>query len=281
MDKKMKNYIDGVRWLLGGLLISCGNDVITKYLGREVGIWQLVFLRFFFGVVTLYPLCCYRKIDLGRGRWRMHFVRAVLLLLAMCCWVYGTSCVVLATTTVMSFTIPIFTLILARVLLKERVSWSLWGAVGIGLSSTIWMHMGGLEGRGSLYFIPAALFFAWLDIINKRYVEREPMIYMLLCGNGIAALFLLPVALYSWQPLCGCDWLLCCMLGLGGNLLLYFLLKAFSLVPLAQLAPLRYLELPLSLLLGYLLFGEQVDVHSLVAAFMIIGSTAFILRQHK
>ena len=63
----------------------------------------------------------------------------------------------------------------------------------------------------------------------------------------------------------------------GANLLLYCLLKSFSLVDASALAPFRYIELLWSAVIGALLFAEVPATSTLVGAAVIIPSTLYIV----
>jgi len=67
------------------------------------------------------------------------------------------------------------------------------------------------------------------------------------------------------------------LLGAGANLLLFCLLKSFSLVDASALAPFRYTELMWSAAVGALIFGEIPAVSTLVRTAVIIPSTLYVL----
>ena len=67
------------------------------------------------------------------------------------------------------------------------------------------------------------------------------------------------------------------LLGAGANVLLYCLLKSFSLVDASALAPFRYTELMWSAAVGFLVFGEIPAVSTLIGAAVIIPSTLYVV----
>jgi len=67
------------------------------------------------------------------------------------------------------------------------------------------------------------------------------------------------------------------VLGAGANLLLYCLLKSFSLVDASALAPFRYTELMFSAAVGALIFSEIPAVTTLIGAAVIIPSTLYVV----
>ena len=91
-------------------------------------------------------------------------------------------------------------------------------------------------------------------------------------------------ALLSFIPAC-INWVtpnlyelsLLILLGVSGNLILYFILKAFALVDATATAPYRYLEFVLSILAGYLFFNEIPDGNTIIGALIVIPATLFVV----
>jgi S-adenosylmethionine uptake transporter len=122
----------------------------------------------------------------------------------------------------------------------------------------------------------ATIVFALLDIINKKYITREPILSMLFFSNLFASFCMFPVAWYYWQVPTLAQLFILGILGVGSNLILYFLLKAFQLTDASSLVPFRYTELVFSILFGYLFFQEWPTFGTCLGAGIIISSTCFI-----
>ena len=67
------------------------------------------------------------------------------------------------------------------------------------------------------------------------------------------------------------------VLGIGANLILYCLLRAFKLIDASAVAPYRYTELIFSVLVGYYFFGENIDNNVAIGALVIIVATLFVI----
>jgi len=78
------------------------------------------------------------------------------------------------------------------------------------------------------------------------------------------------------------DWLLFCCLGVLGGIGHYLVIRAFQLGPAAVIAPLGYLELIGSTVLGYVIFGHFPDLWTWAGAGVIIASGFYIaLRERR
>jgi S-adenosylmethionine uptake transporter len=261
------------------LIVSCGNDAITKYLGRYLHAWEIAFFRFLFGVVTLLPWMLYQgKRSFKTSRWQLHLIRGLVVCVAIGLWGQSVKTVPITTATVISFTVPIFVLILAPVFLKERVTWPMWLATLIGFLGILLVLQPNSTSlnKESFYLIMAAGLFGLLDVINKKYVTNEPVLCMLFYSSLVATLGVIIPALQHWHTPNTQALLWLAALGGGSNLILYCLLRAFSLANASSLAPFRYLELLISMGVGYSFFQEMPSKYTYLGAIIIIPCTLFI-----
>ncbi|MCZ6902090.1 MAG: DMT family transporter [Rickettsia endosymbiont of Ixodes persulcatus] len=284
MSDALKTYLTGIGWFLLSLVSSSANDVMSKYLGTHLHSFEVAFFRFFFSSIVLLPFVAYYgKNTLKTSRPFVHILRGLLLFFGMTSWTYGLTITPVTTATVISFSIPLFTLILAVFFLNENIIWQRWVVtiVGfIGLVITLKPHAEDFNPE-ILYFVLAAISFAMLDIINKKFVIKESMISMLFYSAIVTAIVSLPVASQYWLTPSNFELALLFVLGSSGSLILFFLLKAFSMVDATATAPYRYLELVISAIAAYLIFNEFPDKSTLHGAVIIIPATLFIIYSEK
>lgn len=273
-------FLVGVAWFFAHQLIGVGNDVIMKYTGSNLGVAQVVFLRFLFATLTMVPV----MLAGGREAWRtdrapLHVARSALLAGGIFLYVKGLTIAPIAVVTTLNFTIPLFTLVLARVFLKETVDATRWiGTLAGFVGVTIVMQPGGTVFNPMwLVVLLSAMMFASLDVLNKVFVGKESfwamIFYTALFTTGIVAY----PALTSWVTPTPMQYGLLAALGAGANALLYCLLKSFSMVDASALAPFRYTELILSATVGLLLFGEVPAMSTLLGACIIVPSTLYVV----
>lgn len=284
MHPQKSNYFQSLFWLLFSILSSCFNDVVTKYLAAGLTSYQICFFRFVFGSLVLVPIIYHKGIrSFKTQRLILHFFRGGFLSIGMGLYCYSLTQVEMSTVTVIGFTNPIFVLILARIFLKEKVAWPVWLAtlfVFMGIALVFRPTMIGYN-TPVLACILATVFFASLDIMNKKYVAHESILAMLFFSNLMASFCMLPVACYAWQVPTLSQVFVLSILGIGSNLILYFLLKAFQLADASLLAPFRYTELLFSILFGYLFFHEWPTFTTCIGAGIIISCTCFIAYQQN
>jgi S-adenosylmethionine uptake transporter len=217
----------------------------------------------------------------------LHGVRAILLFGAIACWVMGLSLVNLVVASTMALTTNLFVLPMAYVFLGEQVGWQRTLATLLGfLGVFIVLYESSLtedmifsffhSGNGALYLLAATMMFALSDIVNKRFVSSESTLSMMFyIALGTTLIGVIPAYL-AWVMPDMHQLGLLFLLGIGGNLILFFLLKAFAATDVSALSPYRYTELFSAGILGYLIFGETPSLWILLAAAVIIPSTFWI-----
>lgn len=284
METKLRLYFIGVLWFILSLVSSSINDIISKYAGVRLHAYEITFFRFLFGTITLIPFILFYGVDtLKTSRPFIHIMRGGLLFFGIAGWTYGLTFSAVTTVTVVSFTIPIFVLVMGIFFLSERIIWQRWAmtiVVFSGLLVTLDVTANNFNPE-VLILVVAALAFAILDIINKRFVIKETVISMLFYSALITALLALPFAINHWVTPSTHELLLLFILGGSANLILFFILRAFACTDATALAPYRYLELLLSAVLAYIVFDELPEKATIYGAFIIIPSTLFIIYSEK
>ncbi|MEQ9115941.1 MAG: DMT family transporter [Rickettsiales bacterium] len=279
MVKLNRIYVIGILFYLSHLVISSANDIITKYLGQNLGVHEVVFFRFLFACITLLPFMLKDFSSFKTNRITVHAIRGLLLYGGIGLWVFGLRYVQVSTAVVINFTIPIFILLLASMFLKEKIGMHRWVATFFAFLGVIVVNdptSGGFNAYG-IALLAASVMFASLDVINKFFVVKETMLGMLFYSSVFTTLFSAYPASQEWVTPTSKDMILFFVLGGGANLLLFFLLKSFEKIDVSSIAPLRYFELIISSIFAYLVFGDIPDSSTIFGAMIIIPSTLFVV----
>jgi S-adenosylmethionine uptake transporter len=258
------------------------NDVITKHLseGNNLHSFEVSFFRFFFSTITLIPfMVYYGKASFTTSKPLVHFCRGLLLFFGIAMWCYGLQAVPLSVATIVSFTIPLFVLVLAAIFLKERASWQIWGATIVGfIGVVVILGPNDLKFQAmTLLLLGSAFMFAMLDIINKKFIIQETMLSMLFYSALVTTLLSFIPSMMVWKMPTLYQLTLLFILGAGANAILFCILKAFAKVDASTLAPFRYLELILSASFGLIIFNEIPFKSTIIGALIIIPSTLFVV----
>ncbi len=207
-----------------------------------------------------------------------QITRGGLLFCGMTLWTYGLTVFPIVTATIISFSIPLFVILLAIPFLEENIIWQRWvvaviGFIGIAITTKAYSED---FNPKILIFIVSALIFAILDILNKKLVIKESVISMLFYSALTTTIFSTPPLLFYWHMPSLLELVLLLILGISSNLILFFMLKAFALTDATALAPYRYIELIISAIVTYVIFNELPDKSALYGTLILIPSTLFI-----
>ena len=179
--------------------------VVTRQL-EAARSFEVTFWRSFFTALSLLVI-----LPLWRGPgtiWRQLRSAPAALWWSGLCWSGMFTSFMLALTMtsvagvlVISSLNPLFTALLARVFLRQRIAWFTWGAIVLAGLGTVWMFGRQLEG-GSWQGLVVALFVPLTAAINWIVVQHAhakgedvDLIPSVLVGGVISALATLPLAL--------------------------------------------------------------------------------------
>jgi S-adenosylmethionine uptake transporter len=274
-----KGYTQGVFWAIMVCLAGVVNNILMRLLGENLHVAEIIFFRFFFGMLTIVPFM------LGQGTRvfqtqipGMHIVRAVVGAGAIGACCLSVNLMPLSENTAIMFSQPLFFLPMAVFVLREQLDSARWLATLLGFLGLLIIVQPTGEAFRFVALIPisAAIMFAVSDLISKKMVASENtynMMFYFSVGTTLAALV---PAIYFWrQPsLVEIAWLL--LLGVGGNLIQAFLFLAFSATDASALMPFRYVEFLFAAGFGFLFFSEIPAPVTLAGAAVIIVATFYI-----
>ncbi|MCP3658890.1 MAG: DMT family transporter [Bacteroidetes bacterium] len=280
----MKDRDKGILLFTLSLIISIVNDGISKYLSNMLSFWEISFFRLIFSTITLLPIIIYKGINsLKTKRIFLHIFRGFIFSLAIVIWNSGLSKSPLTTSTIIGFSSPIFIVLFAFIFLREKITWKISIATILGFLG-IFLALNPFQYKFdyySLLFLLSVLLFSFLDVINKKFIVKESYLTMLFYSSFSALVFIFPGTIYNWSNPNIIDFILLFFLGIGGNLLLYFMLKALYLTNITILAPFKYIELPISILISYYTFNFIPNFYTLMGVFIIIPCSLYIVYKQR
>lgn len=273
-----KGFLQGAFWAIMINFVSVSNDVIMRLLGQNLDPIQIVFFRFLFGALTVVPLMLPHGTALFKTkRPALHVLRAIFGAAAIGCCCIAVNKMPLSDNTAIMFSQPLFFLPMAILFLRERVGLSLWLGTMIGFLGLIIIIQPGTDAFRlvALFPIASALLFASLDVMAKKMVSTEnthSMLFYFAFGTTLATA--LP-AFWFWKNPSLTELALLVLLGIGGNLIQFCIIRAFSATDASALMPFRYVEFLFSSLFGFLFFREIPLDTTLYGALFIIAGTAY------
>jgi drug/metabolite transporter (DMT)-like permease len=254
-------------------------SAIAKLLGEDLHPFLVAFGRAFLGLLILVPFLIYNgPSQIVTSRWWLHVTRAALGTSAMLCGFYAISRLPLAEATALSFTKPLFQVLLAALLIGEVVRARRWTVTAIGFLGVLVMVQPGARAidLAVLVGLLGALLAAAVSVTIRELVRTEKQLvilfYLGVVGSLISGLFALPV----WTTPSLTQLALMLLMAVVGSLGQLCVMRGFRLGEASAMAPFDYTRLPMSAAYGLVLFAEIPGIHTALGAIVIAGSTFYM-----
>ena len=284
----MRQKTRGYFFAFLAIFIFAGQDVITKYLGDRYPALFITMIRFWAFAIFVFCFAAsspggIRRAILTRRPW-LQIARGLLLVTEIVIIVFSYVHAGLAMSQSIFQATPLIITVLSIPLLGESVGWRRGMAVLFGLFGVlVIINPVNIHFDLSLLLpLAAALLFA-LYSIATRAVSREDeaatsLFYAGVCGAVAISL----IGPFYWTEVDRSDWLALAALCVCGTISHYFLIKAYGLLPAAEVQPVTYFQLVLNVIFAVTLFGEHVGLNMVVGALIVVGAGLFtILREHQ
>lgn len=273
----------GAIWMMGATAGFTINGALVKTLSQlDMDAFQISFARAFFALLAILPFVWReRQSVLISKHWGIHIVRALSGAIAMIAGYYAVSKMPLADVTALGFTQPLFTTLLAFLLLNEVVRWRRWTATFVGFLGVLVIVRPGADSFEPTAFAALAMAFgiALAVTLVKRFPEGESSVTMLLIFCITSILLTAPPALYLWREPSLYEFGLLCGVGVVGIGSQAMIIQAYRNGEASFVAPFDYTKLLLAGVIGYLLFDELPDGWTWAGAAIIVGSTLYIVNR--
>jgi len=245
----------GALLMCAGVLLFPFMNAAVKYLGARYPVPQIVWARFTGHLIVMAAVFLpqYGRALLATRRPAVQIARSVLMLGSNLVFVVAIPRVPLATASAIGFTAPLLVTALSVPLLHESVGWRRWSAVLIGFAGALLVIRPGtgLHDPAVLLLLFSSVAYA-LYLIATRWVSfydsaATGIMFTALFGSLAMSLFL-PFVFTT--PHSALDLALFLNLGLFGGGGHYLIIRAVQLGPAAVMAPLGYVELVGTTILG-------------------------------
>ncbi len=278
---------------LSALTLFTTMAAVVKAMSDDFPPGELVFFRSFFAIPVILIWLISRG-ELTQGfvvkRPMGHFWRGVLGTSAMALTFTGLSLLPLPEVTAIGYATPIFTLILAAVILGERIRLIRIGAVAIGLLGVlvmIWPRLGSTQLEvtatiGALCVLAATVARAFVQIHIRQLVKVDHPAAIVFYFSMTATLLSLLTAFWGWTMPTPKQALILVSMGLIGGVAQIFVTSAYRFGQASMLAPYDYTTMLIALIISYVWFDELPTLAILLgAALVIAGNVVVIWREHQ
>jgi len=285
----------GALMMLGATALFAMMSALVKALGDRIPFPELMFFRNLLALPVVAAIALRRRATLRTRRLGGHVARAMTGIAAMGCSFFALTVLPLAEQTALTYSTPLFVIILSIPFLGERPGPHRWGAVLVGFLGilVIAVGQGAFTGGAApppgvteqmvwLGFLAAAIhgLFSGLTTLLVRQLSATEssatiVLWQSLLMTGMT-LLLLP---FVWVTPLAAEWPLLLLIGLLGGLAQVLLTEAYASAQVSSLGPYSYTALIWAILLGWLVWGHVPTLSMLAGAALIVGAGLYILHR--
>ncbi|TIS77455.1 MAG: DMT family transporter [Mesorhizobium sp.] len=260
------------------MALSIASFLTMSVAGRattaELNVFQVLELRSVIGLFILLPLV---MISGGFAAMRTkrplaHIARNVVHFVGQAAWLYALTLIPLAVLISIEFTTPIWTAILAVGFLGERLSRPRLAAIVLGLIGVVIIVRPGIGSvdPGHIVVLGAAVCFSISVVLVKSLTRTDSVVSIIFWMLVIQSVLGLIPALYEWRnpPLELWPWIL--LIAFTGMSSHFCMARALAYADATVISPMDFLRVPLSALIGWLLYQEQIDAFTAGGALLIL-----------
>lgn len=272
----------GVLWMVAAAFFLAVSVGLVRHLSETISAFEQTFWRQLMGTVILLPYVWRVGLrGLRSGQPTANVVRAFAGYAGLAMSFYSVTLIPLAESLALQFTLPMFTIVFAVILLGERVGAHRWAATLVGfLGALVILRPGFAEiNLGMVTALAAAASFGVSDSLVRRISRTDSTTLLVFYGYALQIPIALAVALFDWVTPSAADWPPLLALGLCSFAAQWALSRAFTLAEASLVSPVLFIRLPMVSAIGWLFFGQVTDVWTWTGALIIFASTCYAARR--
>ena len=253
-----------------------------KLLSLDLNPFIIAFYRCLFGVIVILPFMIFTKY----GSWKtnnlkLQFLRGSINIYSMISWFIAIGTLQLEKAAAIGFTTPLFTTLLAVLILGEVIKIHRITALIIGFIGILVITEPGISSLNIYYIFPIifCLGLSYVAIAIRQLSTTEPVwLISFYFSLSITLLSFLTIP-YGWVMPDLKDFLILSMIGIFGGVANLWLGQSYKYSEVSLVTPLKYLALLFAIIFGYFIWNEIPTIKTLFGALLVIVSTMIIFRR--
>ena len=282
-DRRTTAPLKGIALMLLACLLYTFNNAAMKLVLEDIPLGQAILIR---GLVVCAPLLLLTRMRGGQPFRRSLFgaqsICAVLSVLTVCLFVGSLPYLSLPVAVTVSYTSPLFVILMAPLLLGERIGVIRGGAAVIGFAGVVMIAhpAGGAFSWVILMPLGSALFMGLRDIAFRRFLASHDSLSILTFSQIAVALVGLGLALFAWSPMGGMHVLLLIGAGTCFGLGVFFTIESFRHAEASTAASFRYSGMLWAGLIGFIVWYELPSDGQIIGIPLVAISGLMILMRN-
>lgn len=270
--------------MAGWLLCTLALTIAGRELGQDVPVFVVMVLRSLVAMAVLTPLVVYEgNIATRLTQLPLHLVRNIVHYGAQYSWFTALTLIPLAQVVSIEFTMPIWGALIAVAFLGETLTRTRIAAIALGFLGILLIVRPGTADvdAGHLVALVAALGFAVSVALTKVLTRKDTALTVIFLMFAIQTVLGAVPAWLTWKWPEPENWIWVAVVGLSGTFSHYCLSKAVALADMTIVTPMDFLRVPLTVLAGYWLYSEGIDLVAIIGALLILGANILNLLKSR
>ncbi|MFD2822157.1 DMT family transporter [Lacinutrix iliipiscaria] len=235
--------------------------------------YQIVFFRSIGSLAFTVPFLIRNNISMYGNKKKLLIIRGLVGVTSMTLFFYSLKYLNMGTAATVRYISPIFAAIFALIFLKERIKPLQWLFLLIAFSGVLILK--GFDSQintiGLIYAIASAIFSGLVYVTIRMIGKGDHPVVIVNYFMIIAAIVGGVLAIPNWITPVGYEWGLLLSLGVFGYFGQFYMTKAFQNIETNQAAPLKYIEVIFTLLIGVIWFNEIYTLWSVLGILLIVS----------
>ena len=275
-------------WMIGAIVAFSSMAVAGREVSFALDTFEIMMYRSMIGMLIVVAILTHTRSwpQVSRNSMGLQLIRNLAHFAGQNLWFFAVTVIPLAQVFALEFTSPIWVVVLAPLLLGERLTIvrvlsAVMGFIGILIvarPSPETINAGVIAAAG------AAFFFAITAICTKKLTRTESIVCILFWLTSMQLVFGVIMAGYDGDIALPdaqtAPWLL--LIAIAGLTAHYCLTNALAIAPATVVVPIDFARLPTIAIVGMVLYHEALDIWVLVGAVVIfVGNYLNILAETR
>jgi drug/metabolite transporter (DMT)-like permease len=267
-------------------LLAIGATLFGSFMGAGVKLLSddlhpiiICFYRCLMGLIIITPFVARNNFKaLQTDNMRLQIFRALINIISMICWFSAIGMMHFEKATALGFTTPLFTTVLAVLILGEVIRFHRTAALLLGFVGILIIIRPGYMPFefGTILMLIASFSFSFVLIFVKKLSATDSSLtiifYHLLYMTP--AFFIL--SFFYWESINLSQLIVFILMGASGLLSHWCLAQAFKMSDTTFVMPLQFTKLIWASLIGLFIFSEQPDIWTWIGGVIIFISVVYI-----
>ena len=277
----MMSQTKAALWMIGAISSFTAMAIAGRAVSAELDTFEIMTYRSFVGIFLVVVISRLMRThrQINTEQLGLHFTRNFFHFAGQNLWFFALSAIPLAQVIALEFTSPLWAMLLAPLILREKITAQRIIAAAVGFVGVLIVARPDPSAveLGQITAALAAIGFAMSALLTRRLTRTQSITTIMFYLTVFQAVFGVvcagidgDMAVPTWQAV---PWLV--LIGCSGLVAHFCLTSALSLAPATLVMPIDFARLPVMAFVGWALYSEQIDLFVVGGALIIFGANYY------